>query len=211
MNWLELAKREGELISLPVEKIHVLATAFDYIETYDLYQYISKLHNIGVLAPLTLKDNEFDNNKAEDSYFHNKRYPDIVKTGTGKMLNLNGYNIYIRAKFNHDTKEEEKYEAKTLKSQPKVYISKGGVITGEYFQDCIIRENTIKEGNYSIRTVPVIPVSIITKKDDTYFVVDHREPKIKSIKEMYDVPIYIDEKVQNIHLNLRIYKKLNKK
>lgn len=211
MNWLELAKREGELISLPVEKIHALSTAFDYIETYDLYQYISKLHNIGVLAPLTLKDNEFDTSKSEDNYFHNKRYPDIVKTGTGKMLNLNGYNIYIRAKFNHDTKEEEKYEAKTLKSQPKVYISKGGVITGEYFQDCIIRENTIKEGNYSIRTVPVIPVSIITKKDDTYFVVDHREPKIKSIKEMYEVPIYIDEKVQNMHLNLRIYKKLNKK
>lgn len=211
MNWLELAKREGELISLPVEKLHALATVCDYIGKYDLLPLVNKLFNIGILYPLSLQDDEFGDVLDEDKFYHNKRYPDIVKTGTGKMLNLNGYNIYVRAKFNHDSKEEEKYDAKTLKSQPKIYISKGGVVTGEYFQDCIIKEETIKEGNYSIRTIPIIPVSIVVRKGETYFVVDHREPKIKSIKEMYEVPIYTDEKVQNMHLNLRLYKKLNKK
>lgn len=204
-----IAKREGAYASLPVEKQQALVDVCKIIEEHDILKEVNTIFNVGVLTPITLNDDEFGEIN-DMGYKPNLRYPDIVKTGNGKILNTDAYNIFIRAKFNHDTKSQEEYEGKAFKVQPRIYISKGGIITGEYFNDCIIRQETIDEHNYKIRTIPIIPVSIINRKNETYFVVDHREPKVKAIKEMYEVPIYMDEKVKSMNMNLRKYKKLNK-
>mgnify|MGYP007057686606 FL=1 len=42
---------------------------------------------------------------------------------------------------------------------------------------------------------------------DTFYVVDHREPKLKVLQEFYEVPIYIDEFIKG-KFNIRKYQKL---
>lgn len=210
MEFIDIVQREGELISLPVEKLHALKTACDYINTYNLLDEVKSMFSTGLLSPLTLKDDEFNKTPNDDGNFENLRYPDIIKTGLGKILNLAAHGILIRAKYNHDNKCQEEYKQKTLKSKPRIYISKGGVITGEYLDNFIIKDEFINKGCFEIGKTIFVPVSIIIRKEETYYVVDHREPSLKLLSKYYDIATLVDEKVQKFHMNLREYKKLNK-
>lgn len=85
----------------------------------------------------------------------------------------------------------------------KLFISKGGIVTGEYIDLCYIRSKT----KYVVRDPINIPISLIAADTDELMdimVVDHREPKLKALMEFYDCPI----KHKNIHFNIRSYKKL---
>lgn len=210
MDYAEIAKREGELISLPVEKLKGLIEAFDYIATYDLFEYVKSLYTTGILSPLKLTNDEFASTKDEEGNYVNIRYPFIIKTGNGKILNTMAHHILIRAKYNHDKKVQEEYTAKVLEAKPRLYISKGGVITGEYVDNFVIKDKYINNHKFEITSIPVIPVSIILRKNETYYVVDHRDHLWKDLNKYYDFPILVDERVQSMHMNLRVYTKINK-
>ena len=85
----------------------------------------------------------------------------------------------------------------------RIYISKGGIINGDYVHKCYLRH---QEGDYVVRDGIKIPVSTIEFKDypDIIFFVDHREPKLKALMEFYNVPIEHDEKIK---FNVRTFKK----
>ena len=104
------------------------------------------------------------------------------------------------------------YGVSTSDMQPGdiICISKGGIITGEYVQQCEIRKDIVERHSFNIQSVVNIPVARIIDGDSVIHVVDHREPKLKVLREFYEVPIYIDETVKNKHYNLRKYTKLNK-
>lgn len=86
----------------------------------------------------------------------------------------------------------------------RVYISRGGIINGDYIHLCYLKHQT---NNYSIKDPIKLPVSSIEEKNDVNFIlfVDHREPKLKALMEFYNVPIEHDDSVK---YNVRTFKKL---
>ena len=160
----------------------------------------------GLLSPLTLTDDEF--NKVEDNIeSYNKRYKWIIKRGDN-IYNNAAYKITIRKTYNHNLGIEYKYDIPPIYLNPTLYISKGGIITGECICDCQIRPNIVNKHSFVIQSIINIPVSAIAINNGFIYVIDHREPKLKALKEFYDVPIYFDEKVKELKLNIRKYKKL---
>ena len=168
---------------------------------------VKKIINIGILSPLTLKDDEFK----ETDYppiKYNIRYPHILKD-EHSIYNTNAFNIYIRSAYNHDENREIKWTPHSMDGNHKLYLSKGGVITGHYIQNCFIRKNIIDKGCFTIQSILNVPVSVIRYKEDNndkfIYIVDHREPKLKALKEFYEVPEYFDEVIKTKKFNIRNY------
>ena len=171
---------------------------------------LNRLWNTGVLSPLVLKEEEFLETSDDNGYRRNKRYNDIyIDTKTNNSIcNDNAFNISIRAYYSVDTNEQIPNEIKTLHKNHRVYISKGGVITGEYVEKCFIRQNVIDRHCFTIQSVVNIPVSEITDDNNVIYVVDHREPKLKVLQQFYDVPVNNDDNIANKHYNIRKFKKI---
>lgn len=145
--------------------------------------------------------------------------PYIVKNGSF-IVNTKAYNIINRTYYSHNDEKELRYSeafTKHMKSikENKIYISKGGVITGEYISDARIDYLEEVLNNYTIPKIIVIPVStIFVEKDDDikeYLVVDHKEPMLKKLFVHYRMKVLIDEDVKQLKLNIRNYEKINKK
>lgn len=86
----------------------------------------------------------------------------------------------------------------------RMYISRGGIINGDYIHKCYLKNQI---DNYSIKDPIKVPVSSIEFKNshDVILFVDHREPKLKALMEFYNVPIEHDN---NVKYNVRTFKKL---
>lgn len=145
--------------------------------------------------------------------------PYIIKSGDF-IVNAKAYKTTNRAHYSHNDKKELTYGEGILKhfesiKNDKIYISKGGVITGEYISDA--RLDNLEEiiNCYVIPKTIIIPVStIFVEKDDVikeYLVVDHREPTFKKLFSCYRMEVLIDENVKSLKLNLRNYEKINKR
>lgn len=177
---------------------------------------ISKIWKIGILSPLTLTNNEFNDYKSHGA-FHNKRYPFIYHCGNGKIYNQAAYKLYIKSIYDVtinsqiDTIAYNLSITQNVLSCVPIFISKGGVITGDYIQQCEIRKDIIDKHSFTIQSIVNIPVSKIIDNDITIYTVDHREPKLKVLKEFYNVPIYTDNIIANKHYDIRKFKKLTEK
>lgn len=163
----------------------------------------------GIISPLTLKEDEFDIINDIDGKRYNLRYPDIyMDKSTGRIFNTNAFNVYIRAVYSDILKEQLIFAPTIHKKNRRVYISKGGVITGDYICDCQIRPEIITKHKFTIQSIVNIPVCVINYKDDSIYAVDHREPKLKALMEFYNCVVGHDDKVAKAKLNIRNYKKL---
>ena len=174
---------------------------------------ITKIWNIGVLSPLTLTNDEFENNNTNGYYMH-KRYPHIYHCDNGKIYNRAAYKLFVKAAYDANFNTQVKFKEVCLSvydciSVP-IFISKGGIITGEYIQQCEIRKDIIDKHCFTIQSIVNIPVSKIIDNNTYIYVVDHREPKLKILKEFYEVSVYVDENIKNKHYNIRKYTKLKK-
>ena len=165
----------------------------------------NKFLSTGLLTPLTLADDEFETNSYPVKL--NIRYAPICKKGNA-IINFNAFKVLVRAEYSH-------LEAKQIAISnydtfvDKIYISKGGVITGEYIDECIIRQEIVDRHSFNIQSIIKIPVAMIINENEIIYVVDHREPKLKVLSEFYKTPIKINEHIKGKY-NLRNYKKLNK-
>ena len=119
----------------------------------------------------------------------------------------NAFSYYY---YDYEDNENKQIECtnELIHNNHRIYISKGGVITGEYVEKCIIRPDIVDKHSFTIQSIPNIPVCIIFDKDNSIYVVDHREPKLKALQQFYDVPINKDEDITNKHYNLRKYDKI---
>lgn len=167
---------------------------------------INTIWEKGILSPLTLKDDEFDIIEDVDEAI-NKRYKWIIKQGN-KVYNNAAYKTTVRKSYNHNLGTEVEMNIPPVNFNPVLYISKGGVITGEYICRCEIRPDIVAKHSFVIQSIINIPSSIITINDRFIYVVDHREPKLKILNEFYNVPVGFDNTVKNMKLNIRNYKKL---
>lgn len=160
----------------------------------------------GILSPLTLNDDEF-NVIADSDEFINKRYRWIIKRGD-KVYNNAAYKTTVRKSYNHNLGTEVETHISPVNFNPVLYISKGGIITGEYICMCEIRPDVVAKHSFVVQSIVNIPSSIITVNDRFIYVVDHREPKLKALNEFYNIPIGFDDTVKSMKLNIRKYKKL---
>lgn len=142
----------------------------------------------------------------------------------GNIINDNAYDAKIRKYYNHLTKSEVTFQefvdecnnTELYKDvHNPIYISKGGVITGEYFNYAYFDHYTELVGvEVEIPKIINIPVSLIYYiEHGTMFcfkVVDHREPTLKQLRASYRVKILMNEKVKSMKFNLRNYEKINK-
>lgn len=171
---------------------------------------INRIWRVGILSPLTLKEDEFLNYADSKGHLCNIRYRDIYidTTINQNICNDNAFNLYVRACYSHEEQSQVECDNEMIYKNRRVYISKGGVITGEYIEKCIIRSDVINKHFFTIQSIPNIPVCMIVDGDNYIYVVDHREPKLKALQQFYEVSINKDEEVANKHYNLRKYKKL---
>lgn len=171
---------------------------------------ISRIWNVGILSPLTLKEDEFLNYIDSKGYLRNTRYSNIYIDTKNHMsiCNDNAFNLYVRAAYSHDKNQQIECTNEIVYKNHRIYISKGGVITGEYIEKCIIRPDIVNKHSFTIQSIPNIPVCIIVDGYNSIYAVDHREPKLKALQQFYEVPINKDEVIANKHYNLRKYKKL---
>lgn len=171
---------------------------------------LNAITTIGILSPLTLEKDEFCKVCDIDGRYRNNRYPAIYLMDGDTIYNGAAFNCHIRAAYNHNDCTQIENKFTTIEGTRRVYISKGGVVTGEYIEECIIRQDVVDKHCFTIQGSVNIPVCKIIDNGSVTLVVDHREPKLKALNEFYEVPIHIDYFTKSNKYNLRKYKKLEK-
>lgn len=191
--------------------LHILTELYNINPAFEtnidfILNSITKIRKDGLLSALTLNDDEFDNHLK--SFKINKRYGAIWKDNKGIIYNSRAYNIYVRAEYDHINKIQRKRNPELIEESDIIYLSKGGVITGEYINTCIIPKHIVEKHCFTIQSIVNIPVAVIYNDNDYIYCVDHREPKLKSLMDFYEIPIYIDNSIKQYKYNIRNYKKI---
>lgn len=171
-----------------------------------IFKTLTTIWNKGILSPLTLKDDEFTETDIKGIYINN-RYPDIYKKDDIIYVK-NIFNPYVRHVYNHEIASEIDFNRNKKFASETLYISKGGVITGEYITNFSIPKRIVDNHLYTIQSIVNIPVSIIKTEGINIMVVDHREPKLKVLMSFYEYQSGINKIVKELKLNIRNYKKL---
>lgn len=209
-------KEYKEIIDDIYKQLINVSKGFDNNVNKDMFKNIinllSETYEYNTTQPISLQDEDFKGNTHIIA-------PYIVKSGSF-IINTKAYKTINRTYYSHNDKKELTYGEGIMNhfngvKNDNIYISKGGVITGEYISDARIDELEEVLNNYIIPKTIVIPVStIFVKKDNNikaYLVVDHREPMFKKLFVDYRIKVLMDENVKQLKLNLRNYEKINKK
>lgn len=171
-----------------------------------IFKTLTTIWNKGILSPLTLKDNEFSKDAVEGIYINN-RYPNIYKMDDVIYIK-NTFKPCVRHVYNHDLNVEIDFNHNENFAPSTLYLSKGGVITGEYIKGFSIPKSVVDNHLYTIQSVVNLPVSIIKSLSIYVMIVDHREPKLKALTSFYKYEYGVDNYIKERKFNIRNYKKL---
>lgn len=167
----------------------------DHFE-YDVTKAINTLKtywDCGTMTPLTLKPDEFNNYY---SYFDKLDYSDNIRCGFIKKRGDNIYNFKAyKAEVNKCyVMREDMVCCKCIKSEyichnnPKIYLSAGGVITGNYVRLCKIKDEDVKRGEFTFKGSVTIQVNNIVYPDGHEILyTDIRNKKLNVLRHFYDV------------------------
>lgn len=163
------------------------------IKTINYTDILNKVNRLINNYPITSINLDNENNKCiyiakdeiNNKWYYNRAYKIIVD----KLYNLNNNEeLYLPGK-------EELFNE-------RIYITRGGVVAGEYINKCYI-----KNLNFYPRDPVTINCSRITNyRDINIYTIDSRSPKLKVLKEFYNVSINIDDKYK--YIDIRKFKKL---
>ncbi len=178
----------------------------DHFE-YDVTKAINTLKtywNCGTMTPLTLKPDEFNNNYSyidELSYLDNTRCEFIKKRGDD-IYNFKAYKAEVN---NCYIMRDDMVCCKWLKTDeichnnPKIYLSAGGVITGNYVRLCKIKDEDVKRGEFTFKGSVTIQVNNIVYPDGHEILyTDNRNKKLNALRHFYDVPTRFDTAFKKI-------------
>ena len=209
-------KKSREILNNVYRQLINISKGFDNNINEDIFNNIVKLlsetFEYYTTQPISLQNENFKGNSHIIA-------PYIIKD-ENFIINTKAYKTINRTHYSHNDKKELIYGnaiIKLLKSikENKIYISKGGVITGEYISDARIDYLDEIDNCYIIPKTIIIPVStIFVEKDDiikAYLVVDHREPTFNKLFSCYRMEVLMDENVKSLKLNLRNYEKIKKR
>lgn len=163
------------------------------IKSINYNDILNKVNRLVNNYPITSINLDNENNKCiyiakdeiNNKWYYNRAYKIIVD----KLYNLtNNEELYLPGK-------EELFNE-------RIYITRGGVVSGEYINKCYI-----KNLNFYPRDPVTINCSKITNYEDiNIYTIDSRSPKLKVLKEFYNVSINIDDKYK--YIDIRKFKKL---
>ena len=163
------------------------------IKSINYTDILNKVNRLINNYPITSINLDNENNKCiyiakdeiNNKWYYNRAYKIIVD----KLYNLtNNEELYLPGK-------EELFNE-------RIYITRGGVVSGEYINKCYI-----KNLNFYPRDPVTINCSRITNyRDINIYTIDSRSPKLKVLKEFYNVSINIDDKYK--YIDIRKFKKL---
>jgi hypothetical protein len=163
------------------------------IKSINYNDILNKVNRLVNNYPITSINLDNENNKCiyiakdeiNNKWYYNRAYKIIVD----KLYNLtNNEELYLPEK-------EELFNE-------RIYITRGGVVSGEYINKCYI-----KNLNFYPRDPVTINCSRITNYEDiNIYTIDSRSPKLKVLKEFYNVSINIDDKYK--YIDIRKFKKL---
>lgn len=163
------------------------------IKTINYTDILNKVNRLINNYPITSINLDNENNKCiyiakdeiNNKWYYNRAYKIIVD------------------KLYHLTNNEELYlPGKEELFNERIYITRGGVVSGEYINKCYI-----KNLNFYPRDPVTINCSRITNyRDINIYTIDSRSPKLKVLKEFYNVSINIDDKYK--YIDIRKFKKL---
>lgn len=163
------------------------------IKSINYTDILNKVNRLINNYPITSINLDNENNKCiyiakdeiNNKWYYNRAYKIIVD----KLYNLtNNEELYLPRK-------EELFNE-------RIYITRGGVVSGEYINKCYI-----KHLNFYPRDPVTINCSRITNYEDiNIYTIDSRSPKLKVLKEFYNVSINIDDKYK--YIDIRKFKKL---
>lgn len=209
-------ERDRETINIIYTQLINVSKGFNNDIDKDIFtnivRLLSETYEYCTTRPISLQNDEFKGNSHIIA-------PYIVKSGNF-IINTKAYTTINRTYYSHNDKKELTYGEAIMKrfkstQYDKIYISKGGVITGEYIRDARIDELEEILDNYVIPKTIKVPIStIFVEKDNiskTYLVVDHKEPMLKKLFVCYKMKVLMDEDVKQLKLNIRNYEKINKK
>ena len=175
---------------------------------------ISTIWKKGILSPLTLKDNEFSDFDL-NGIANNLRYYNIYKSdkvdsnGNYVIYNRSAYKAIVRKQYDYNSNQQIEVTQKEFNLCPTIFINKGGKITGEHIDICRIRPEVVDKHCYTIQSTVSISVSAIYGKEiGVILTVDHREPKLKVLKEFYEVSGGFYEDIDNAKIDIRKFKKM---
>lgn len=209
-HWYEYYKALMELVIAsknsntknPYEFISYIIESKDYLK-----------YNIPLL-PINITKDDFEiiNNQV---LWNHKRSIDLIWNSTHNLNDENSiyykhaYKLQIRKTF--DFIKKEVTETDYIESQYTIFISKGGVINGDFIDFTFIHTKDYEKGSLRLNLPITIPVCEVyfedkNKTKSLIYVVDHREPALKELMEKYNCPICNNTNIAYYKLNLRACK-----
>lgn len=157
-----------------------------------------------VMSHFTLEDDEFYT-KVVDGYRYNKRNKDIYKDE--KNIYFVAYYSYIQRIINVVTDKIENV-FKIDETVSRIYVSHKGMLTGDYFEDCIIKQYKIDNKYFNIISKPILPLDcFIDDKGNKMFVINIDNEKLNVLSKYYYINYKYDEEVAKHKIDISKYDK----
>ena len=202
-----------EFVSLE-SLVYIFATIDDCknthgIDTKIIFDNINKIRTTGLLTPLTLSNDEFPpKDKVLNRY--NNRCMSVVKDDNG-IYYENAFVTKPIRYYEEESNKEVKVSECPSTGEGIIYLTAGGVTTGEYFDKCYLLPTTIERGMYTPKDAIQVPVSIIKNTDGKLIAtMDKREPKYNALKSFYQININTDDTIKSKY-DIRKYEKIERK
>ena len=174
------------------------------IATLKAINVIRHFIEFNIMSYLTLEDKEFDN-KVVDGFRHNIRNKDIYKDE--KNIYFKAYYTCVQRIINVIN---DNIQNVCDMDEPidRIYISHKGFLTGDYFEDCIIKQDKIDNKYFNIISKPIIPVDcFIDDKDNKIFVINLDNEKLHALSKYYYINYKHDEEVAKHRIDISKYGK----
>lgn len=166
------------------------------------------------ITAINISEDDFEISKS-NGIGHHKRCFNIVENYSYDLFeeksiwNNRSYILQTRKEFDFINKEVN--EKDYIKDQQPIFISKGGVINGDYIEYTYFRKKDYNDGKLLVKLPIKIPVAEVlfnnkNNKTEFIYVVDHREPALKELMEVYNCEIENNEEIASYKLNLRACK-----
>lgn len=159
-------------------------------EELDFYERnLVKLFKTGLLSPLTLTEDEFDEHKV------NKRYSPIRIVDDSRIINSNAYNIVIDNVYDWKTKTLLKDYNLPGDVNDRIYLFRNGHITGEYIHECQIPDNVIERHCFAVQSVVKINCNLLITDDKHIPFCGVINPKLDALRQFYWCKVELDNEV----------------
>ena len=174
---------------------HDVAKAINTLKTY---------WDCGTMTPLTLKPDEFNN---QYNYIDQVGYLDnirceFIKKHKNDIYNFKAYKAEVNSCY---IMRDDMVCCKCIVTEeichnnPKIYLSAGGVITGNYIKLCRIKDEDVKRGEFTFKGSVTIQVNNIVYPDGHEILyTDNRNKKLNALRHFYDVPTRFDTAFKKI-------------